>query len=43
MSEQDVKDTQAQVFLPEQALKLGLADKIMTKQDFLEYVFSNSL
>ena len=43
MSDQAVKDTQAKVFLPEQALKLGLADKIMTKQDFLEYVFSNSL
>lgn len=42
MSEQAVKDTQAKVFLPEQALQLGLADKIMTKQDFLDYVFSNS-
>lgn len=42
MSEQAVKDTQAKVFLPEQALQLGLADKTMTKQDFLDYVFSNS-
>lgn len=43
MSNQAVIDTQAKVFLPEQALQLGLADKIMTKQDFLDYVFSNSL
>lgn len=37
---QSVKDTQAKVFLPKEALSLGLVDKVMTKQEFINYAFS---
>jgi signal peptide peptidase SppA len=39
LSVEQVKSTQAKVFLPEQALALGLADKVMTKQEFIKYAF----
>jgi ClpP class serine protease len=35
ISEDVVKGTQARVFLADQALELGLVDKIMTREDFL--------
>ncbi|AXF53108.1 MAG: hypothetical protein [Caudoviricetes sp.] len=34
---QAVKDTEANVFMAEDALKLGLADKVMTVEEFYEY------
>ncbi|WCO82134.1 head maturation protease [Pseudomonas phage vB_PpS_SYP] len=35
---QAVKDTEANVFMAEEAIKLGLADKVMTIEEFYEYV-----
>ena len=35
---QSVKDTEANVFMAEEALKLGLADKVMTVEEFYNYV-----
>ena len=43
MSVQDVVATQAKSFLAADAVKTGLADKIMTKKEFLDYVFTNKL
>lgn len=40
LSVQQVKDTQAKVYLPTEALSLGLVDKVMTKQEFINYAFS---
>jgi len=40
LSPQQVKDTQARVFLPTEAVSLGLVDKVMTKQEFIDYAFS---
>jgi signal peptide peptidase SppA len=40
LSPQQVKDTQAKVFLPKEALSLGLVDNVMTKQEFINYAFS---
>lgn len=37
MDIQAVKDTEANVFLSEDALKLGLADSVMTLEEFYEY------
>lgn len=36
---QAVIDTKADTYLPEQALALGLIDKVMTKNDFISYIF----
>lgn len=38
MDVQAVKDTEANVFMAEEALALGLADKIMTVEEFYEYM-----
>lgn len=35
---QAVKDTEANVFMADEALKLGLADKVMTAEEFYEYL-----
>lgn len=39
---QVVRDTEAGTFLPEKALALGLIDKVMTKNDFISYVFKRN-
>jgi len=40
MSRDAVKATQAKTFNANKSVELGLADKIMTKQEFLDYVFA---
>lgn len=37
---QAIKDTEARTFLHKDAIKLGLADKVMTKADFTSYIFN---
>lgn len=38
ISVQSVKDTEANVFMADEALELGLADKIMTVEEFYDYM-----
>lgn len=38
MEVQAVKDTEANVFMADEAIKLGLADKIMTVEEFYDYM-----
>ena len=37
-----VRSTEASTYMPEQAIKIGLADSMMTKEEFTDYVFSQS-
>ena len=37
-----VKSTEAETYLPEKALALGLIDKVMTKNDFISYIFKGN-
>ena len=39
---QVIRDTEAGTFLPEKALALGLIDKVMTKNDFISYIFKGN-
>lgn len=43
MSEQAVKDTQAKMFVSEEALALGLVDDVMTKEEFYSFVISKNV
>jgi signal peptide peptidase SppA len=38
MSEEDVRGTQAKMFMAEEALKLGLVNKVMTRAEFIDYI-----
>lgn len=40
MTLEQIQDTEAKVYLPKEALSLGLIDKVMTKQEFINYAFS---
>lgn len=40
MSVKDIKDTQAKVYSAQDALSMGLINKIMTRSDFIDYVVS---
>lgn len=40
LSVQDIKDTQAKVYSAQDALSMGLVNKIMTRSDFIDYVVS---
>ncbi len=42
LSEQDVRDTQAKMFMAEDALKLGLINSIKTRAEFVEYIATQS-
>lgn len=42
MSEQAVKDTQAKMFVSEEALELGLVDDVMTKEEFYSFIISKN-
>lgn len=41
MSEQAVRDTQAKMFVSEEALALGLVDDVMTKEEFYSFIIEN--
>ncbi|AZV02118.1 hypothetical protein Arno162_78 [Pectobacterium phage Arno162] len=42
MSQQDAKNTEASVYGSQEALKIGLIDKIMTPDEFVAYITPNS-
>jgi signal peptide peptidase SppA len=43
LSVKDVKDTQAKCFMAEEALALGLINKIMTRSEFVDYIATKQM